>query len=67
MHNRRDIGQTSMQQHTDINQSSVGFVFFLKIKALTYLHLPFNLHALRGLGLADSTPDAVVLLQYPAS
>lgn len=65
MHNRRDIGQTSMQQHTDINQSSVGV--FLKIKALTYLHLPFNLHALRGLGLADSTPDTVVLLQYPAS
>lgn len=29
-----------MQQHTDINQSSVGFVFFLKTKALTYLHLP---------------------------
>lgn len=67
MHNRRDIGQTAMQQHTDINQSSVGFVFFFKDKSFDIFTSPFNLHALRGLGLADSTPDTVVLLQYPAS
>lgn len=65
MHNRRDIGQTAMQQHTDINQSSVGL--FFKDKSFDIFTSPFNLHALRGLGLADSTPDAVVLLQYPAS